>query len=108
MDLHGQALTDAARMEPHPIDNNKGRMRYAGLARRSLPLGSGVTESAAKTVINQRAKGSGQRWGERGLRRVLTARGLVQSDRLLTFWNHFSRLYVANVTCAASPTRMAA
>lgn len=90
------------------IDNNKGRMRYAGLARRHLPLGSGVTESAAKTVINQRAKGSGQRWGERGLRGVLTARGLVQSDRLLTFWNHFSRLYVVNVTCAAPPKRMAA
>ncbi len=90
------------------IDNNKGRMRYAGLARRSLPLGSGVTESAAKTVINQRAKGSGQRWRQRGLRGVLTARSLVHSNRLLTFWNHFSRLYVANVTCVASPKRMAA
>lgn len=31
------------------LKNNKDRMRYAGLARRGLPLGSGVTESAAKT-----------------------------------------------------------
>jgi hypothetical protein len=90
------------------VANNKNRMRYAGLARRALPLGSGATESAAKTVINQRAKGSGQRWKEPGLRGVLTTRSLVQSDRLPAFWNHFSRLYVANVTCAAPPKRMAA
>ena len=90
------------------LKNNKDRIRYAGLARRGLPLGSGVTESAAKTVINHRTKGSGQRWKEPGIRSVLAARSLVQSDRLPAFWTHFSRLYVANVTCAAPRKRMAA
>lgn len=90
------------------LTNNKDRMRYAGLERRSLPLGSGVTESAAKTVINQRAKGAGQRWKPPGLRGVLGVRSIVQSDRLPAFWLHFSRLYVANITCPPSRKRSAA
>jgi hypothetical protein len=84
------------------LDNNKDRMRYAGLARRGLPIGSGVTESAAKTVINKRAKGAGQRWKENGLRGVLTVRSIVQSERFPALWTHFSRTYVSNVTCAPS------
>jgi hypothetical protein len=90
------------------LDNNKDRMRYAGLARRGLPLGSGVTESAAKTVINQRAKGAGQRWKELGLRGVLAVRSIVQSERMPAFWNLFSRSYVANVTCATPLQRRTA
>jgi hypothetical protein len=90
------------------LENNKDRMRYAGLARRGLPLGSGVTESAAKTVINQRAKGAGQRWKERGLRGVLATRSIVQSERMQAFWLLFSRTYVANVTCATPGKRAAA
>ena len=73
-----------------------------------MPLGSGVTESAAKTVINQRAKGAGQRWKPPGLRGVLGVRSIVQSDRLPAFWVHFSRHYVANITCAPLRKRTAA
>jgi hypothetical protein len=43
------------------IATNKDRMRYVTLATSSLPIGSGVTESAARTVIGRRAKNSGQR-----------------------------------------------
>lgn len=81
------------------LDNNKDRIRYAGLVRRGLPLGSGVTESAAKNVINRRAKGAGQRW-KGGLRGALEVRSIVQSERMHAFWLHFSRGYVANITCA--------
>jgi hypothetical protein len=79
------------------IDNNKDRMRYASLASAGLPVGSGTTESAAKTVIGQRAKNSGQRWSEPGLRGVLKLRALEQSGRLAPFWSRLSRTYVANV-----------
>lgn len=89
------------------LNNNKDRIRYAGLARRGLPLGSGVTESAAKTVINRRAKGAGQRW-KAGLGGALEVRGIVHSDRMPSFWIHFSRCYVANVTCAPPPKKRAA
>jgi len=113
-ELHGRlpALSGAARSalgdELTYLDNNKDRMRYAGLTRRGLPVGSGVTESAARTVINQRAKGAGQRWKTTGLRGVLAVRSIVQSERMPTFWTHFSRSYVANVTCVAPQTRRAA
>jgi len=38
-------------------------MDYAGYRRRGLPIGSGVTEAACKTVFTQRFKRSGMRWG---------------------------------------------
>lgn len=82
------------------IRNNKDRMRYVTMVNRGLPVGSGVTESAAKTVINARTKRSGQRWTEEGLRGVLTLRGLLQSMRLPAFWRSLSRRFVANVNCA--------
>ena len=35
---------------------------YQGYRRRGLPIGSGVTEAACKTVFTQRFKRSGMRW----------------------------------------------
>lgn len=75
-------------------------MRYVSLAVAGLPCGSGVTESAAKTVVNRRAKNSGQRWSTDGLRNVLTLRAALQSDRLPRFWTYFSRRYTAAVEAA--------
>jgi hypothetical protein len=37
-------------------------MNYQGYRRRGLPIGSGVTEAACKTVFTQRFKRSGMRW----------------------------------------------
>ena len=79
------------------IDNNKDRMRYAKLRKANLPIGSGVTESTAKNVVNMRAKRSGQRWSIAGLRGVLNLRALLKSERLDKFWNVFSRCYSAQV-----------
>ena len=82
------------------LRNNKDRMRYVTLAARGLPIGSGVTESAAKTVIGQRTKKSGQRWSQPGLRGVLCLRAIHQSDRLPAFWARLSRSYTAEVKAA--------
>ena len=82
------------------IANNKDRMRYVSLAIAGLPSGSGVTESAAKTVVNRRAKNSGQRWSVTGLRGVLALRAALQCDRLPRFWRYFSRRYTAAVEAA--------
>jgi hypothetical protein len=82
------------------LRNNKDRMRYVTLAVRGLPIGSGVTESAAKTVIGQRTKKSGQHWSEPGLRGVLCLRAIHLSDRLPAFWVHFARGYKADVKAA--------
>ncbi len=75
-------------------------MRYAALRCVGLPVGSGVTESAAKTVVGRRAKNAGQRWSEPGLRGVLTLRALHQSQRLPRFWTRFSRRYTREVQAA--------
>src|SRR5690606_20505187 len=79
------------------IGNNKDRMRYATLRQHGLPVGSGVTESAARTLIGQRAKGRSRSWLEPRLRGVLTLRALRQSDRLARFWSRFTHRYTATV-----------
>jgi len=77
-------------------------MRYARLRRLGLPIGSGVTESTAKNVVNMRTKRSGQRWSIRGLQGVLTLRALLKSDRLARFWRVLSRRYVVTVNTLAA------
>lgn len=95
-------VDDKERLWEHLVylRNNKDRMRYVTLAVRGLPIGSGVTESAAKTVIGQRATNSGQHWGEPGLRGVLGLRAIHLSDRLPAFWAHLVRSYKAEVKAA--------
>lgn len=65
-------------------------LRYADYRRVGLPLGSGVTEAACKTVFTQRLKLSGMRWKKAGAQVILTLRVLWLSgvwaeayDRLL-------------------------
>lgn len=97
--VHGE---DRALLQEHLtyIENNKDRMRYALLRKAGLPVGSGVTESTAKNVVNMRAKRSGQRWSVEGLRGVLTLRALLKSERLGRFWDVFCKRYVDSVTPA--------
>ena len=83
------------------LRNNKDRMRYASLLRKGLPVGSGITEAACKSVVGQRTAGSGQRWHDEGLAAALTLRALHRSERLPRFWEHFARLYTRDVRMAA-------
>lgn len=82
------------------IRNNKDRMRYVTMRNANLPVGSGVTESAAKTVVGHRAKGAGQRWRQDGLRGAVTLRAILQSRRLSNFWTHLANGYTAEVDAA--------
>ena len=54
-------------------------MQYCEYRRRHLPIGSGVTEAACKTVFTQRLKLSGMRWKHEGARMVLTLRVILLS-----------------------------
>ncbi len=49
-------------------------MRYHEYARRHIPLGSGVTEAACKTIFTQRLKLSGMRWSHDGAAAILSLR----------------------------------
>jgi len=76
---------------------HRGRMRYAELRARNLPIGSGVTEAACKTLATQRLRRSGMKWGEDGGQAVLTFRSLAQSDRFERGWRLVHASYVADV-----------
>ena len=68
--------------------NNKHMMDYSTYITENLPIGSGVTEAACKTLVKQRLCGSGMRWKEKGAKTILSLRALVQSKgRWQQFWN---------------------
>lgn len=72
--------------------NHKHQMRYARYREESLPIGSGVTEAACKTLIKQRLCCSGMKWVERGARIVLSLRALVLTpQRWDQFWGKISQ-----------------
>ena len=58
-------------------------MDYHGYRRLNLPIGSGVTEAACKTVFTQRFKLSGMRWKNDKGQAILTLRVLLLSG----IWN---------------------
>ena len=54
-------------------------MDYEGYRRRGLPIGSGVTEAACKTVFTQRFKRSGMRWSHESGQVILDLRVICLS-----------------------------
>lgn len=66
----------------------KNRMNYAQHVDEKLPIGSGVTEAACKTLVKQRLCNSGMRWKTKGAKVVLSLRALVQTtNRWQQFWD---------------------
>jgi hypothetical protein len=88
---------DAADLAMHIgyFETHRARMNYRAYRARGIPIGSGVTEGACKSVVNVRAKRSGQRWSQRGLTAALHLRAMHESDRFDGFWSFFSRRYRA-------------
>jgi hypothetical protein len=72
-------------------------MNYADLVKNNLPIGSGVTEASCKTLVTQRMKCSGMRLDIAGGQGVLTARSLLQSERVDNNWNVLSASYKEKV-----------
>jgi hypothetical protein len=56
-----------------------GFMQYALYEKHGLPLGSGVTEAACKTIYTQRLKLSGMRWKKAGAQTILHLRVVLLS-----------------------------
>jgi len=66
--------------------NQRPRMDYATYLKQGLPIASGVIEATCKTLVTQRMKCSGMRWGMPGGQAILTLRSLIQSDRWPQSW----------------------
>ena len=74
------------------------RMRYAEMKAQGLPIGTGVMEAACKTLVTQRLKQSGMRWGHKGGQAILNLRGWAQSDRFDQAWALLAATYQAEIT----------
>jgi hypothetical protein len=61
------------------IQSRTRYMKYYQYKKDHLPIGSGVTEAACKTVFTQRLKLSGMRWSHEGAQRILTLRTILLS-----------------------------
>jgi len=62
------------------FDKRRSQMAYSRARAANLPVASGATESTC-SLFQLRVKHPGSHWGTRGLRGVMTARGLDLSDR---------------------------
>jgi hypothetical protein len=67
-------------------------MPYAACRQRGLPIGSGVTEAACKTVFAERLKRSGMTWGRAGGQVIVDLRTLVLSG----VWEQAHAAYLAS------------
>lgn len=67
-------------------------MRYSDYASAHIPLGSGVTEAACKTIFTQRLKNSGMRWSHEGAKTMLTLRTILLSKT----WSSTYTAYLTN------------
>jgi hypothetical protein len=79
------------------LENNLARMNYASYRKRHLPIGSGVTEAACKTIVKERMCGSGMKWKVSGADTVLCLRALHQTQaRWDAFWAKISRFGISS------------
>lgn len=69
------------------LRNNLHRMDYPTYVARGWQIGSGMIESACKTVVCRRLKEGGMRWRERGTTAVCQLRALYRSEPAL--WTNY-------------------
>ena len=78
----------------------QGRMRYAAARAANRPIGTGVTEAAAKTVVNTRMKRSGARFSQHGGQTVMIFRTALLSGRFDKLSECLTASYMAIVKAA--------
>lgn len=67
--------------------NHRHQMDYPSFIAEDLPIGSGVTEAACKSLVKQRLCASGMRWKNTGAKVVLSLRALTNTaGRWPQFW----------------------
>lgn len=63
------------------LERNAHRMEYPEYLAKGWCIGTGAVESACKTVVGQRLKLAGMRWGEDGAHAVCHLRALYRSEK---------------------------
>jgi hypothetical protein len=82
LNLRGRtdAIREAHRLATGYVRNNLHRMDYPHYREQGWQIGSGHIEAACKTVVNQRLKQSGMRWGSDGADAVCHLRALYEGE----------------------------
>jgi hypothetical protein len=94
LQLPGKATVQAQHEETFGyLKNTVHRMDYPRYLANGWCIGSGAMESACKTVVGQRLKLSGMRWGEKGTDEMCQLRALYRSEpkQWELFWARKSR-----------------
>jgi hypothetical protein len=83
------AVREVHRQVVQYFRHHEHRMDYPTYVRNGWQIGSGPVESACKTVVGNRLKGGGMRWGEDGSDAVCHLRALYLSEPACweSFWN---------------------
>lgn len=112
----GEALLAALRSQPPPrskaaaakykelvgyLENHKHKMDYPRYLKEGWQIGSGPVESACKTVVGQRLKQAGMRWGEVGTDNVCHLRALLRSGTAQ--WDAFWHRHINNGSLTYQP-----
>lgn len=80
------------------LTNQSPRMKYSEYQAAGMPIGSGVTEAACKTLVKQRLCRSGMKWSEKGAQVILSLRALVlTASRWNQFWNKINQYGVPDL-----------
>jgi hypothetical protein len=74
-----------------------GRMNYTEAIARNYPVGTGVTEAAAKTVVGTRMKRAGARFSQHGGQTVMLFRTAVLSRRFDALHEELHATYTASI-----------
>lgn len=85
------------------IDNQHalGRMEYVEAQKRNYPIGTGVTEAAAKTIVGVRMKRAGARFSQHGGQTVMLFRAALLSHRFDALHHELHATYTKRVRPAA-------
>jgi hypothetical protein len=78
-----------------------GRMKYAEAREKNYPIGTGITEAAAKTVVGTRMKRAGARFSQHGGQTIMLFRTALLSDRFEALHAELAATYTATVRTAA-------
>jgi hypothetical protein len=76
------------------LQSRTKHLRYSEYQSNHIPIGSGVTEAACKTIYTQRLKLSGMRWSFEGAKRILTLRTILLSGT----WDATFESYLTRIT----------
>ena len=81
------------------LKNNRHRAAYKTAEDKNLPLATGPTEAAAKSLVGVRMKRSGARYSQHGGQTILTLLAAHKSRRFDALWEFIiADCYAANVT----------